>query len=138
VVLKAKEKVSESDFYALRNYLLLSLYALQKPRRNRDYQDMIVVSKSAKSDTKMKSNVVDLMKNKFIFNNFKTMKTYKSQVIPITEELREIIDIYLKVHPTCRQLVLNRSNCLSILLVNHTQKIMTLRECYTRYLTIIR
>jgi integrase len=96
---KSKKKFTESEFDALRNFLLLSLYALQKPRRNRDYQDMIVVKKTppTTSDT---SNVLDLKENKFVFNNFKTKKKYETQTVTISPELREIIDMYLKHHPT--------------------------------------
>jgi integrase len=107
ISLSKKKKLTEVEFEILRNYLILSLYALQKPRRNRDYQDMIVVSSSKKIAEGMTSNVIDLKENNFIFNNFKTKKTYQSQVIPISEELREIIDLYLKHHPTYKPTATN-------------------------------
>jgi integrase len=98
-VVSKKKKLTDGEFDALRNYLLLSLFALQKPRRNRDYQDMIVIAKKT-IPSENTSNVLDLKENRFVFNNFKTKKTYQAQAVSISPELRDIIDLYLKHHPT--------------------------------------
>jgi hypothetical protein len=100
------KKITEDQFQELQKLLILSLYCLQKPRRNKDYQEMVVVKKytapssgEGAEDSKPKMNILDLAGNKFIFNNFKTQKKYHSQEISLTPELREIMDVYLKYHP---------------------------------------
>jgi hypothetical protein len=96
------KKITEEQYYELQKLVILSLYCLQRPRRNKDYQEMIVTRKytpPAEGAEPEKVNILDLQGNRFIFNNFKTQKKYQSQEIKILPELREIIDIYLKYHP---------------------------------------
>ena len=111
------KKITENQFNDLQKLLLLSLYALQKPRRNKDYQDMLVFKKKPVSfhymmDTKgnlvdflqpTKHNILDLKGNQFIFTNFKTQKSFSNQEITINKDLRDIIDLYLKYHPTFKK-----------------------------------
>lgn len=100
----AKKKVSEKEYESILNYIILSLYVLQQPRRNADYQKMMVVKKW---DDKMSQehNYLDLGKNQFIFCNYKTQGSYgiKSEEIP--EKMREIINTYLKLHPLKKEKV---------------------------------
>jgi hypothetical protein len=100
------KKINEEQFNELQKLVILSLYCLQRPRRNKDYQDMLVMRKytaPAENAEPAKDNILDLAGNKFIFNNFKTCKKYHSQEIKIIPELREILDIYLKYHPTFKK-----------------------------------
>jgi hypothetical protein len=84
----------------LMDLLILSLYTLVEPRRNRDYQDMYIICRRDKVDWgNTDINLLDIDEEKFIFNTYKTSKTYKSQVIDIPEELMEIIRIYIKHYP---------------------------------------
>jgi hypothetical protein len=104
-----KKKITESQFYELQKLMLLSLYTLQAPRRNKDYQDMLVVKKlhynaSHVNEPAPAGNILDLAGNRFIFSNYKTQKKYQTQEIPVAPALREIIDIYLKHHPLIKQL----------------------------------
>lgn len=78
------------------NLLLLSLYHLIPPRRNKDYQLMKVI-KNSDSELSTDFNYIDLEKKQFIFNNYKTSRTYKSQIIDIPEELFNIITEYIKI-----------------------------------------
>jgi len=97
------KKLNENDFHELLNLMVLSLYTLNPPRRNLDYQYAVIVKKyNDKMDDKY--NYLDLEKNEFQFNNFKTKKTYKRQTVPISNELRKIIDEYLKFHPLLKKL----------------------------------
>lgn len=101
------KKISEEQFYELQKLLLLGLYSLQAPRRNKDYQLMKVYRKPPVLQATdiggnvidLQENVLDLKNNKFIFANYKTKGKYQKQEIEINPELREIIDIYLKYHP---------------------------------------
>jgi hypothetical protein len=78
------------------NLLLLSLYHLIPPRRNKDYQLMKVI-KNSDSELSTDFNYIDLDKKQFIFNNYKTSRTYKNQIIDIPDELYNIITEYIKV-----------------------------------------
>jgi hypothetical protein len=109
------KKITATQFVDLQKLLLLALYALQRPRRNKDYQYMLVFKKKLVSCSMClkgntgdclqptNNNILDLKSNHFIFTNFKTQKKYSNQEIPITDDLREIIDLYLKYHPTYKK-----------------------------------
>lgn len=84
-------------------YLLLCLYTMQAPRRNRDYSQMFVVTKEASATDKTKNYYVTDTKE-FIFRNYKTASTYGEQRIKATPELvtvmTEYMDTYRTVFPT--------------------------------------
>jgi hypothetical protein len=46
-----------------------------------------------------KFNYLDIDKQQFIFNNYKTNGTYNSVVIKIENELMQVISLYLSNHP---------------------------------------
>jgi hypothetical protein len=115
------KKITEAQYNKLLDLVVLGLYVLQRPRRNMDYQDMLVttlkvkVPKTAKAvaevpsedtskDTKTMSNVLNLADNKFEFNNYKTKGCYLQQTESLDFELRQIIDLYLKYHPLAKEM----------------------------------
>lgn len=94
-----KEKMNElilkisknhSSYNDILNALILGLYVLQPPRRNIDYVMMTIQEEKG-------FNYLDLEKNKFIFTNYKTAKTYNTQTVDISNDLKPIIELYLKV-----------------------------------------
>ena len=90
-----KKIKNKQDYDHLLNYTLLSLYFLQAPRRNNDYALMKIAS-----DVKNKKfNYLDWNARNFVFNNYKTAKTYKEYVVPINDELQEVISLYLSNNP---------------------------------------
>jgi hypothetical protein len=93
-----KKKLSNQEYDELQKYLVLSLYTLIPPRRNLDYQYMVVVGKYT-DDLDNKFNYLDLDKKEFHFNNYKTKGTYQRQTTEITDELYNVIEQYLKYHP---------------------------------------
>jgi hypothetical protein len=93
-----KKKLSGTEYEKVLKWVVLSLYTLQPPRRNADYQFCIVVNKwSPQLDTKY--NYFDLSSATFYLNNYKTKKTYSTQEIKAPEELERVIKSYLKFHP---------------------------------------
>lgn len=90
--LKDNYKNNKQSF---QNYLLLSLYYLQSPRRNKDYQLLKIISKYT-DDLTNEFNYLDIKKKKFIFNNYKTAKKYNRQEVEINAELLQIIQSYIK------------------------------------------
>lgn len=90
--------IIEEEFAILLHYLILSLYTEIQPRRNQDYLNMFVVKKW-KDDMDNTHNYLDLATNQFIFNKYKTQKTYGQQKVSIPIPLMSIIMTYLKFHP---------------------------------------
>jgi hypothetical protein len=84
VVKKVRNK---EDYNILLNYMVLSLYTLHAPRRNIDYSLMKISNDM--SDDKFK--YLDMDKHQFIFNNYKTQNKYNSVVVPIENELMQVI-----------------------------------------------
>jgi len=95
---KDKKKLTSEEHDKLLHLLVLSLFVLQKPRRNKDYQEMFVTKKH-KPELGTEKNFVDLFKNEFIFNAYKTRGKYAAQTVSINPQLRDILDLYLKHHP---------------------------------------
>lgn len=75
------------------DYLILSLYILQAPRRSRDYIYMKVINTYSPELSK-EFNYYD-GKN-FYFNVYKTRGKYGEQILNVSKELTEIINNYIK------------------------------------------
>lgn len=88
-----KEHKSNSDLQVLQNFIILALFKLIPPRRSKDYCDFKI-----KNVDKEKDNYMD--KGKFVFNSYKTAKTYGKQEVPIPKELTTIMNKWIKVNPT--------------------------------------
>lgn len=86
----------------LLSYLILSLYSELPPRRNQDYLNMVVyraLKKDKLSELDNYKNYLIVLKGvptEFIFNVYKTAKTYGQQKIAIPPSLREVLELYLK------------------------------------------
>lgn len=113
---------SSEEFVKFRDFLILSFYLLQKPRRNKDYFFMKV---GKKADDK--SNWFLKKEKQFVFNDYKTASKYGTQTIDVSEELMKLLTIYINHHPlkkekTFRLLVnadgtdLNNSNFITLTL----------------------
>jgi hypothetical protein len=73
--------------------LVYSLYRLLPPRRL-DYSKMIIhYNDDIDNNTK---NIINIKNKTFIFNKYKTSKTYKKQIININDELFNIIIEWIK------------------------------------------
>lgn len=75
------------------DYLILSLYTLQPPRRSKDYIYMKVVDKYDEELSK-EFNYYDGYK--FYFNIYKTRGRYGEVILEVSKELKKIIDTYIK------------------------------------------
>ncbi len=78
-------------------YVLLCLYTLTPPRRNRDYSEMWFTIKEPKVNDKTKNYYIVSTK-KFIFNNYKTASTYGQQTLDVPEELAKVLNEYINVY----------------------------------------
>jgi hypothetical protein len=85
----------------LLHYLVLSLFTEIPPRRNQDYLGMVVhklLKKEKAEDLPKDKNyllIVDKKPSFFLFNVYKTAKTYGQQKVEIPESLAEVITTYL-------------------------------------------
>jgi len=86
------------QFNTLLQYLVLSLYSLVPPRRNQDYLQMYVVKKHT-DDADTNRNYYDMDSNKFIFNQYKTKKTYHQQDVDVPTELKDVLELFIAHHP---------------------------------------
>lgn len=86
-----KSKLTEKEHKLVEDWLLLSLYVLQPPRRNMDYYMM----KFGLGDDK-NFNYVCLDKGVYHFNNFKTSK-YGVEEIEIPDNMKSILKQYLEL-----------------------------------------
>jgi hypothetical protein len=95
------KKVNEREWELLLDFVILSLYVLQPPRRNKDYQLMKVIksNKDLNAQDYKNYNYCNIDENEFLFFNYKTNHTYKLQEIKINDDLKYILTNYLKFHP---------------------------------------
>jgi len=89
------KELNTFQYNKLLDFVILSLYVLIPPRRNKDYLLMNIIKGHKKIDD-VKINYLDLDNKMFIFNNYKTVKTEGQQEIDIDERLMKIINVYLK------------------------------------------
>lgn len=87
-----KEKLNNTDFNKIQDYIILSLYVLQDPRRSLDYSCMRIKNIDKKAN---KENYID-GKN-FIFNTYKTANLYGQQKIPINTKLKTVLTKWMKI-----------------------------------------
>jgi len=129
-----QKKLSPSEYEKVFRWVILSLYVLQKPRRNADYQKCLVVKKlPAEMDKAF--NYLDLKTKKWYFNNYKTAGTYKTQNIEVNDEMMNVINSYLKFHLLKKQLTTNSSSIP--LLVDLAGNSLTNTNAITRILNKI-
>ena len=103
--LLAKKKVTDQEWEVILYFIVLSLYVLQAPRRNKDYQLMLYVTDKnlINSETAAEFNYY-LPKEKIMqFNQYKTKGSYQMQETAVNPELVDILTKYAKLHPLKRQ-----------------------------------
>lgn len=90
--LKKNIKWSKNHKNQLQDYVIASLYVLIPPRRLLDY-----ISFKIKNISTEKDNFLE--KNNFVFNQFKTAKTYNQQKVAIPSSLKTIIQKWIRLNP---------------------------------------
>jgi hypothetical protein len=99
-----KKKLTPSEYEKVLRWFILSLYTLQKPRRNADYQLALVAKTKLSGDIDPQYNLLDLNAGKWFFNNYKTKGTYKTQEMEASPEMKDAVEVYLKFHPHAKLL----------------------------------
>jgi len=95
--LNAKEKTFDN----LLKSFVLSLYTYFEPRRNQDYLDMVVIKRKVKNidDLPDDRNYYLLGNGLFVFNKFKTSKSFGRQTFDIPTPIKSIFSEYMDVYP---------------------------------------
>jgi hypothetical protein len=95
VLYKKGTGLSQSEVQEIQNYIIISLYSglFIPPRRAKDYTEFKIRNINTEKD-----NYFD--KNEFVFNEYKTSKTYAQQRITIPKALKTIINKWIKINPT--------------------------------------
>jgi hypothetical protein len=78
-------------------YILLCLYTMTPPRRNRDYSEMFFCFTEPKVNDKTKNYYV-ADKHKFIFNNYKTASVYGEQRLDVPKDLADVLADYIDMY----------------------------------------
>lgn len=94
-ILYKKTKLTSNDLQEIQLFIILSLFGgfFIPPRRSKDYVKMKIKNIDDKTD-----NYIN--KNEFIFNDYKTAKTYGQQKLTIPKELKTILNKWIKYNPT--------------------------------------
>jgi hypothetical protein len=100
IVLPEDGKVGVVDYSTILSNMVLALYTYIPPRRNKDYMLMKITKLKGAESMPTNQNYYDIHNQRFIFNTFKTSKTYGQQIVSIKNNkgLLKAIDAYLKVH----------------------------------------
>lgn len=81
----SREKLSLGELNRLQNFIILSLYVLQAPRRLQDYTEF-----KLRNIDEEKDNYIS--KNKLIFNTYKTAKKYGREEVDLNPKLKFILN----------------------------------------------
>ena len=101
---RKKKTLLVGEYDHLLSLVILSLYTDTQPRRNLDYQKMLVVKSWKEGDAPEDNNYYDLKGQRFIFNKFKTAKTYGRQIVELPETLKATLTYYIKRHPLAKEM----------------------------------
>lgn len=86
---KDYKDITDNEYKTVLEYVILSLYTLNVPRRDRDYYLMYINSDN--------HNSFDINNKVFIFRDYKDMKALGTQIIPVNRELYNILKIYTDI-----------------------------------------
>lgn len=90
-----EDYTKRANWDKLLDYLLLSLYVLQPPRRN-EYFNMKVIKNTSGLNDSDNFLLWTPKKKEFIFQDYKTAGTYGTERIPVNAELEQVLKLYLK------------------------------------------
>ena len=105
--------LTKQDKQIIQNHLILSLLGgiYIPPRRSKDYVDFKI-----RNIDKLHDNY--MTKDEFIFNSYKTAKTYGQQRVTIPKELKTIMNKWIKINHTDYLLFDTNDNALSNVKLN--------------------
>jgi hypothetical protein len=105
-ILSSKDKIDITELMRLVDFMILSITTgiWFPPRRSQDWIYMKVSGYNPEED-----NYLDMKNNQFVFNKYKTSKSYSTQKVEFPKDFKTILTKYLKHNPT-EYLIFNRKN----------------------------
>ena len=103
-----KNEPTKKDILKLVDLIMLAVYVLIPPRRSADYIHMKIRNYDPEKD-----NYLDLKKGIFVFNQYKTVKTYNRQEVKLTPKLKQLLKKWVAINPTDYLLFDTKLNPLS-------------------------
>lgn len=95
VGIKPADFIKRINYDTLLDHMILSLYTLQPPRRN-EFFDMLIAKNTTDLDDTHNWLLWTPKKKEFIFQRYKTSKTYGVERMPVDKRLADVIKNYLK------------------------------------------
>ena len=118
-LLMKKKSQNVSELMQIQNYIILSLYYGHiVPRRALDYVSMMHKGYDPKTD-----NYIDLKRNLFVFNKFKTAKFKGTQTLEIPPALKKILVKWISLIPDGVDTLLFNSNLLPLSSITLNQRL---------------
>lgn len=102
-----KDEISKSNYNKLKMFVLLSCYVLIPPRRALDYTAFKIRNIDESKDNYMK-------KRAFVFNNYKTARTYGKNEVPVDYKLYSIIKKWIALNDSDWLITGNNNNMKAI------------------------
>jgi integrase len=93
--IRPSEFTERVNYDTLLDHMILSLYTLMPPRRN-EFYDMKIARKPSEVDTTGNWLLWTPKKRDFIFQRYKTAKTYGTERLPIPAPLMKILSNYMR------------------------------------------
>lgn len=90
-----KQHPTQRDQLRLVDLIMLAVFVLIPPRRSQDYTDMKIRNYNINED-----NYFDLKKGLFVFNKYKTQKTYGEQKVKLPKTLLTLLKKWIKINDT--------------------------------------
>lgn len=119
VMLMKKKSHNVSDLMTIQNYIILSLYyGYIVPRRALDYVSMMHRGYNPATD-----NYIDLKRNLFVFNKFKTAKFKGTQTLEIPPALKKILVKWISLIPDGVDTLLFNTNLLPLSSITLNQRL---------------
>jgi hypothetical protein len=116
------------------DYLVLSLFTLQPPRRAKDYYMMKVVP-AYHEDLPKDFNYLDWKAQKFYFNNYKCKGAYGQQTIDVSSGLMQVLKQYFKKDTYCLLFKQRPQNDITRIFNKNFQKNVSVSMLRNIYLT---
>ena len=95
------QKLSSPEHAQLQDFIMLSLFVLNPPRRSQDYLEFLL----HKQPTTQTNGIVG---KKFVFNKYKTSKTYGEQKVDINPSLLSLLNQWKKINPNQEWLLIDK------------------------------
>ena len=112
------DKITNDVFEILQNYVLLSVYCLIPPRRVKDFALFKIRNIDTSEGSKDNYMTIEKKKPFFVFNTYKNAGRLGAQKVPITTELKKIIEAWIKINPTDWLIVSNKRTKIQLNRIN--------------------